>query len=105
MTINKDLAKQQGLSERGIITIEELQKHLNAFLARPTIHVQEADAPEIVTAFELVLQYCWKFPMDKKFHRYGHKLNGCGCPQNDNDELIGVSDGRWVNQDCPYHGY
>lgn len=105
MTINKDLAKQQGLSEREIITIEEIQRHLKAFLARPTMYVKEEDAPEIVTAFELVLQRCWGFPLDKKFHRYQTDLNGCACSKMDNQELIGHTESRWVTSDCPYHGY
>ena len=105
MTINRDLAEKQGLSEREVIAIEEIQKHLNTFLKRPTFYAKEEDAPEIVTAFELVLQKLWKFPMDKKFHRYQNELEGCRCPLRDNSDLIGVEVGRWTNSDCPYHGY
>lgn len=105
MTINKVLATRQELSEREIVAIEEVQKHLAAFLARPTMYVKEKDAPEIITAFEYVLQYLWKFLLDKKFHRYQNDLKGCLCPSLDNRDLVGVEEGRWVNQDCPYHGY
>lgn len=105
MAINKTLADQQKLSEREIIAIEEIQRHLKAFLARPTMYVKEEDAPDVVTAFELVLQCCWKFPLVKRFHRYQTDLKGCTCPVMDNRELIGVSEGRWVTSDCPYHGY
>lgn len=105
MAINKVLAEQQNLTEREVIAIEEIQKHLKAFLARPTMYVKEEDVSEIVTAFEYTLQLLWKFPLNKKFHRYQNDLANCCCPSQDNKDLIGVEKGRWVNQDCPYHGY
>lgn len=106
MAINKELAEKQGLSEREVIAIEEVQKHLNTFLKCPTMYAKEEDAPEIVTAFEFVLQKLWNFPLDKKFHRYQNDLEGCTCEAKmDNQELIGVSEARWCTSDCPYHGY
>lgn len=105
MTINKKLAARQELSEREIVAIEEVQRHLDVFLKRPTFYTREEDCSEVVTAFEFVLQKLWGFPLDKKFHKYQNDLKGCLCPSLDNRDLVGVDEGRWVDQNCPYHGY
>lgn len=105
MAINKELAEKKGLSEREIIAIEEVQKHLKAFLARPTMYTNEEDVSDIVTGFEYVLQCCWGFALDRKFHRYQNDLANCCCPRLDNLDLVGVKTARWVNENCPYHNY
>jgi|SRR3990167_1202958 len=103
--INRKLAEQQKLTEREVVAIEEIQKHLKAFLARPTMYANEEDVSDIVTGFEYVLQYLFKFPLDRKFHRYQNDLAGCCCPRFDNLDLVGIETARWVNENCPHHNY
>lgn len=105
MTINKILAARQELSEREIVAIEEVQRHLGVFLKRPTFYTPEEDCSEVVTAFEFVLQKLWGFPIDKKFHRYQNDLKGCLCDTKmDNMERVGATSSRVYNKECPFHG-
>ena len=104
MTANRELAKKQGLSEDDIIAINTVHQRMEAFLKRPGMYANPKDCPDVVTAFETVLQALWYFPLDKKFHRYQFELNGCTCPCLDNAERVGYTETRIVNKNCPYHG-
>ena len=103
MTINKDLAKQRGISKEYRAAIEIVQEQLNSFLQRPAMYCDAKTAPYIVAGFEYVLQRLWGFPMDSDYHRYSYDLKGCTCPKMDNMERVGTPY-RVHNGDCPFHG-
>lgn len=57
----------------------------------------------MITLIEFELQRSWKFPMDKKFHRFWD-LPKCSCPKIDNDDRYPT--GIYVtSQNCPIHGW
>jgi len=102
--INKELAEKQQLTPDTITAIEVLHTQLKAFLARPTMYVEEKDAARIVEGMEYTLQFLWGFPLDRSFHRYYNKVKGCLCrAEMDNLELYG-SGYRVINPQCPFHG-
>lgn len=104
MTVNLELAKQQGLTEDTITAINVLHKRLDAILARPTMFADEKDVARIVESFEFVLQSLWGFPLDRNYHRYWNKVKGCTCNADlDNRDRIGTPY-RVINPECIFHG-
>lgn len=103
--INMGLAERQGLTDSEILTISILQDKLQEILYNPeSLNLGENDTiPDVVRAFEFVLQYLWKFPCDSNFHRYQNRIKGCLCPAIDNKDMIGTKY-RYVNGGCPLHG-
>lgn len=105
MSINLDLAAKMNLTQNEITAIEVLHKKLDAFLKRPLFYVEAKDVVDMVEAYELVLQACWGFPLDKGYHRYWFMVEGCTCPRDDNKMLVATgAPYRCYNNNCPYHG-
>lgn len=102
-SVNKDLAKQQGIPEAGIIAIGVLHKALDRILARPLYYYDSYQlALEEVERLEYTLQGLWGFPQDRAYHQYWWKMKGCECPDMNNYDALGTGR-RYYNGECPVH--
>lgn len=64
-----------------------------------------AEQFKILQTKDLLLQLAGKYKEDLSPIVFHSLVNWEGYPSLDNRDLVGVDEGRWVNQDCPYHGY
>lgn len=87
--INKELAVSKGLTQEGIIAIEQGVELLNTYLLRPEMFLPDDKVVDVIAGFEYALQALWAFDSDAAKHKYWNKVKGCSCPQLDNDELWG----------------
>jgi len=103
--INMKLAQERGLDEETIEQINLTQSFLNDVLHDPsTLVADPKDIPDCIEECEFKLQSLWGFEQSKKFHRYAFDVKWCRCPKLDNAEMIGWTDKRYINMECPYHG-
>ena len=101
---NKQLADARNIPQGNRDAIDVLHTRLKTFLHRSEMWVDDKEAPEIVRAYEFVLQDLWQFPLDDKFHSYTFDLKRCTCPKIDNMERVGRTSTRIYSGDCPHHG-
>lgn len=80
-------------------TLEYLYREMSRVLNRPDMY---DDPVEYVEAIEYSMQVIWGFVPNKDYHNYWHWLEGCTCPNLDNEELMGTGR-RIINGDCPFH--
>jgi len=103
--INMKLAQERGLDEETIEQIGLTQSFLNDVLHDPsTLVADPEDVPGCIEECEYKLQRLWGFEVNKDFHRYKFRVKWCKCPILDNDELLGWTDRRYINMNCPFHG-
>ena len=70
MTYNKELAKQQGISQEACIAIDEMHKMREQIMARPSMFFDSTeDAVEALHGIAFALQWLWGFPLNKKMHK------------------------------------
>jgi len=103
--INLSLADQQGLDDIELVIVDVLQGRIKEILDNPEkVELGPEDSvPDVVQAFEFVLQSLWKFPLNSNYHRYQNRIKGCTCPAIDNLDMIGTKY-RYINSECPFHG-
>lgn len=101
---NVDYARERGVSEEELQTMQKIYELLYEILARPfgknRTHKQ---AVQLVEALEFTLQLFWKFDICRGYHSYWYRLDGCECPKRDNSD-IAFAGRRVINQNCPFHG-
>lgn len=103
--INMQLAKERGLNKETVEQIMLCQGFLDDILNNPDILIESPnDIPSCIEECEYNLQGLWGFKKSKKFHRYQYKVKWCTCPSMDNEDMIGWTEKRYINADCPYHG-
>ena len=70
MAHNKELAKQQGISQEACIAIDEMHKMREQIMARPSMFFESTEeAVEALHGIAFALQWLWGFPLDKKMHK------------------------------------
>ena len=70
MAHNKELAKQQGISQEACVAIDVLHKMREQIVSRPDMFFDNTeDAVEALHGISFALQWIWKFPLDKKMHK------------------------------------
>lgn len=70
MAHNKELAKQQGISQEACIAIDEMHKMREQIMARPSMSFESTEeAVEALHGIAFALQWLWGFPLDKKLHK------------------------------------
>lgn len=103
--INMKLAEERGLDEETIEKIQLCQGFLNDVLSNPDMLIDDPrDVATCIEECEFKLQGLWGFEQSKKFHRYAFDVKWCRCPKLDNAEMVGWTDKRYINMECPYHG-
>ena len=103
--INMELAKERGLDKATIEKIELCQGFLNDVLSNPDKLIDDPmDVSACIEECEYKLQGMWGFEQSRKFHRYSFMVKWCRCPKIDNEEMVGWTDRRYINLECPYHG-
>lgn len=99
-----ELAKAKNLSDETIATLNKLYLVLHTVTKNPA---ERSSDPKVVVSMiegiEYTLQLLWGFPMDRNFHKYWYKINGCTCPKLDNMDVYGT-EYRYLNKECPFHG-
>lgn len=70
MTINRDLAEKQGLSEREIIAIEEIHTQLSKLLSKANLGVFNTSIYNAIEQLEFQAQDLWGFSQDPGFHTW-----------------------------------
>lgn len=101
--INEVLAESRGIDNTSRERIKVLQKNLDDILNNHEKWLAPNEVAEIVETYEYALQRLWGFPTDRRYHRYSHFIKGCTCPKEDNDELVGRIEERWIDRLCPFH--
>lgn len=103
--INMKLAEERGLDEVTIEMIQTRQGFLNDVLRKPDMVINDPkDVAGYIEACEFKLQSLWGFEQSRKFHRYTFDVKWCQCPKLDNAEMVGWTEKRYINAECPYHG-
>ena len=70
MAHNKELAKQQGISQEACIAIDEMHKMREQIMARPSMFFENTEeAVEALHGIAFALQWLWGFPLSKKMHK------------------------------------
>ena len=70
MAHNKELAKQQGISQEACIAIDEMHKMREQIMARPNMFFESTEeAVEALHGIAFALQWLWGFPLNKKMHK------------------------------------
>lgn len=70
MAHNKELAKQQGISQEACVAIDVLHKMREQIVSRPDMFFDNTeDAVEALHGIAFALQWIWEFPLDKKMHK------------------------------------
>ena len=70
MAHNKELAKQQGISQEACIAIDEMHKMREQIMARPSMFFESTEeAVEALHGIAFALQWLWGFPLNKKMHK------------------------------------
>lgn len=70
MAHNKELAKQQGISQEACIVIDEMHKMREQIMARPSMFFESTEeAVEALHGIAFSLQWLWGFPLNKKMHK------------------------------------
>ena len=70
MAHNKELAKQQGISQEACIAIDEMHKMREQIKARPSMFFESTEeAVEALHGIAFALQWLWGFPLNKKMHK------------------------------------
>lgn len=70
MAHNKELAKQQGISQEACIAIDEMHKMREQIIARPSMFFESTEeAVEALHGIAFALQWLWGFPLNKKMHK------------------------------------
>lgn len=104
--LNPRLVKIQGLEKSDIDNIvkimRKISRHLNK-MEKLTNKFQIRDAAVKWHELQYELQTAWKFPLDKKFHRFW-ELPHCECPTMDNLERWGTEYTIKTNK-CVIHGF
>lgn len=70
MAYNKELAKQQGISQEACIAIDVLHKMREQIVSRPSMFFESTEeAVEALHGIAFALQWLWGFPLNKKMHK------------------------------------
>ena len=70
MAHNKELAKQQGISQEACIAIDEMHKMREQIMARPSMFFESIEETvEALHGIAFALQWLWGFPLNKKMHK------------------------------------
>lgn len=75
MTINLELAKQRGISQKNIEAIKSLHELLERLIGSYTLEVDYQEARDLVRSTEFMLQRLWGFSEDSLYHTWYKKLN------------------------------
>ena len=104
-SLNKELIKKQGLSEKIIDYVVDLHvKKLEIFMGASKTsdsHKLKRLASEL-TEIEFLLQAAWGFEQNSNYHRFWH-IPKCICPVLDNEDRY-PSGIYLYNPSCPIHG-
>lgn len=104
IVLNENLILKQGIGTECKIEIKRLHTKLDALLNCPEHYSESpADAVNKIEGLEYGLQALWKFELSSDYHSYWFRVNGCACPKNDNDFLVGTAH-RVITKSCPFHG-
>ena len=106
--INRELAKERGLSEETIAQIQKLQDKRDEIEKEMAYCWDFAEEKaKILDIFdqwkinEFALQVLWGFEPNANYHR-DFNLPYCTCPKLDNEDVLGTSI-RYVTEGCVYH--
>lgn len=97
---NENLMDSRNLSEASRECLRNVYSRMSGVLSRPDMY---DDPVEEVEALEYVMQYLWGFPLDKNLHSYWFQMEGCTCPEMDNEDVVGTPY-RVYNGSCKWHG-
>jgi hypothetical protein len=105
--INRELAKERGLSKE---VIEEIKRD-HKICDQITKEMKKLDPVEHQAKlrkllkewhrWQYTLQELWGFKKDKKYHK-DYLLPHCTCPKLDNEDFHGTKL-RWIAEGCPLH--
>ncbi len=103
--INLSLAKERGLSEDTITSIQTVMDKIHIIHQRPLYYCETyKDSVECVESLETTLQLLWGFHYDKNYQTYRFGFRECTCPKMDNRERVGK--GAFVyDKSCVVHGW
>lgn len=103
VNLNKALLKNKGISEKGEKALISLHSILDDVIEHPEEYGTPNEVLTIITELEYAMQAMWKFPKSEAHLRHSYRLKGCTCPHLDNIEMVGYTERRWINVECPYH--
>ena len=103
VVLNRALIERQGVSPEHVEAIKAVTIQLNCLLKHPNSYGEPKHVARLIESYEYVLQGLWNFEQNPDYHTYWNKVEGCTCPQMDNEGMMGTGM-RWKNDECPFHG-
>ncbi len=100
--LNPFLVEQQKLTKRDVKKIFKLHQEKSLVFDEMETS-DDLRLVEEVKQLEFKLQDAWKFERNSSYHLW-YLIPKCRCPKMDNEENLGISNYRIINESCPWHG-